>query len=205
MLAVKKTEKIEIRVSPDEKEALSAASRSEGRTASDVLREYVGRYVDAAATKAAPVVKEKKKMSWISKAAYIALGAAVSVPAVLFAASEDDPSKPGFEVQVSLVESTSEQARAVYRASTRIPLGRSKTTTMVMPAVDDSGYQITVVTEKNGDQTYDFSFSICRETESECAVVSSPRIVTAFGGHSTLSVDNASNAEINIVIASRET
>jgi hypothetical protein len=203
---MKKTEKIEIRVSPEEKEALAEASRRQGRTASDVLREHVRAYIAAAARvsdKSAGDRKEKK-MSWISKAAYIALGAGLSVPAVLFAAAESGPSEPGFEVQISLAEPTGEHKRAHYRASARIPLGGSKESMMVMPNVDGAGYQITVLTEKNADKTYHFIFSICRETDDECAVVSTPRIITAFGGHSTLSVQGANDTEINIAIVSRE-
>ncbi len=198
---VKKTEKIEIRVSPEEKEALADASRRQGRTASDVLREQVRGYIAAAAETGE---KLEKKMSWISKAAYIALGAGISVPAVLFAASGDSPSAPGFEVRVSLEEPVGDQGRAQYLARTRIPLSRKEPMTMVMPSVDETGYQVSVETKSNSDKTYDFKFSICREQGDGCDVVSTPTLVTGFGGQSSLGVENAEGVEIHIVIESVE-
>ncbi len=203
MIPVKKTEKIEIRVSPEEKEALSSASRSEGRTASDVLREHVRRYVDAAAMRGEGAKKEKK-MSWISKAAYVALGAAVSVPAVMFAAADDNPSAPGFEIHMTLEEQSGDQHPIHYRAQTRIPLGRSEPTMLTMPSGESDGYRVAIVKKNNADKTFHFIFNICRETADGCDKVLSPGIVTAFGGHSSLRVGGAGAVEVDINISSRE-
>ncbi len=198
---MKKTEKIEIRVSPEEKEALSTASRSEGRTASEVLREYVGRYVKAAAAKSAAPAKEKK-MSWISKIAYVALGAAVSVPATMYAAAGDDPAMQSFEIRVDLEENPGQQDRAFYRAKTRIPLNRSEPTILDMPSGQSGGYQIAIIKEKNADDTYRFVFEICRASDDGCSTIAAPGIVTAFGGDSGLSLGGAHDVKIDINIDS---
>ncbi len=197
---MKKTEKIEIRVSPEEKEALSAASRSEGRTASDVLREYVGRYVEAAAAKAAPA--KEKKMTWISKIAYAALGAAVSVPATMYAAAGDDPAMQSFEIRVDLEENPGQETHALYRAKTRIPLSRSEPTILDMPSGQSGGYQVAIIKEKNPDDTYRFVFEICRASDDGCSTIAAPGIVTAFGGDSGLSLGGAHDVKIDINIDS---
>ena len=200
---MKKTEKIEIRVSPEEKEALSAASRSEGRNVSDVLREHVRRYVAAAASAAAASGTEKK-MTWISKAAYVALGAAVSVPATMFAAAGDSPAAPGFQIELSLVENAGQQDQTHYRAQTRIPLNRSEPTLVTMPGGESDGFRVNIINVRNADKTYHFVFDICRETTDGCEEVSSPGIITAFGGRSTLSVGGVGGVKVDINIISRE-
>lgn len=198
---MKKTEKIEIRVSPEEKEALSAASRSEGRNVSDVLREHVRRYVATAASTAMPSTTEKK-MTWISKVAYVALGAAVSVPATMYAAAGDSPSAPGFEINVTLEENAGQQDRTHYRARTRIPLNRSEPTIVDMPSGDEGGYRVVILKEKNADKTYHFVFDICRETADGCDKVFSPGMVTAFGGDSSLGIGGAGDVQADILISS---
>ena len=200
---MKKTEKIEIRVSPEEKEALSAASRSEGRNVSDVLREHVRRYV-AAATAASPRTEKKKKMTWISKAAYVALGAAVSAPATMYAVADDSPAAPGFEVNVALQENAGQQDQTNYRAKTRIPLTRTEPTLVNMPSGDAGGFRVAIIKENNDDKTYRFVFSICQETADGCEEILSPGIITAFGGDSSLGVRGAGDVQADIHISSVE-
>ena len=200
---MKKTEKIEIRVSPEEKEALSAASRSEGRNVSDVLREQVRSYIAAAASAASPSTIERKKMTWISKAAYVALGAVLTAPATVFAVASNNPTAPGFEVLVALEERSDEQKSVQYRGLTRIPIGRSDPTLLTITAGEAGGYDVRIVKKPGADKTHHFVFDICRKTEDACQSVATPAIITSFGGESSLAVDGG-DTDIYINIASRE-
>lgn len=64
----KKSEKLEIRLSYDEKNALTEAAETEGRTVSDLVRGLINRYIKAASTRL------PQKKSWLKWAGIGALG-----------------------------------------------------------------------------------------------------------------------------------
>lgn len=195
---MKKTEKIEIRVSPEEKEALSAASRSEGRTASDVLREYVGHYVKAASVKSATPAKEKK-MSWISKIAFVALGAAVAVPLTLIAATANK-SPDAFKIELLLRQQQGDDInQQSIELGTTLPLGQNGSFVIHAPHEGDYGYRVRADVTKSKGDIYLIAFDICWQTmKTECELVSAPKITTAFADTARLQVAGRDGSDIHI-------
>ena len=59
----KRTEKIEVRVSPEEKKGLMDLARSEGRSVSELIRSIIGAYIESRMYDAPEITKRITKMA----------------------------------------------------------------------------------------------------------------------------------------------
>ena len=86
----KKTEKLELRLATETKQAFLARCRSEGRSASDVLRSFIDEYL------ARPLSQKDLKMIVRSPFTYAGLAAAVAIGGVVMLSAPPSLAEPDF-------------------------------------------------------------------------------------------------------------
>ena len=164
------------------------------------MREFVGRYVDAAATKSAKPVKGKK-MSWISKLAYVALGAAVSVPTMIVASAGD--SRPNaFEVTLSIHDSSDQAGESLNLSiETTLPLDMSGQSIIHVPHDGNDGYDIRLTLSESDQGVYDVAFTICWQIAGgQCEMIAAPRLKTAFAETARINLAGGNGDSVRILL-----
>ncbi len=161
---MKRTEKIEVRLSHEEKQSLSALAEGEGRTVSDLVRGLIERYVNL---NASPLPRKPRWGLW---SGLIALGLVVGhLGTYAFTQSHNGPSiytmdfqmRYGTEMPFSI--SAPIVAKAGYRSELIIPGPEAK-------------IRLTA-TVNEGDSKFAFlSVHICKEVETLCETIATPRL-----------------------------
>ncbi|MEM8770569.1 MAG: ribbon-helix-helix protein, CopG family [Pseudomonadota bacterium] len=181
---LKKTEKIEIRVSPEEKEALSEAAQRDGRNASEVVREFVSAYVSASREKE-PRAPEEKKMNLITKAAFVGLGAAAAGPLAWIAASDQKPAQPelmvAYDVRISVTAPAETGGVKTHQIRTILPAPLNERAILETSSETGENYSVSVAVAEQDGGTFAFQFDICKPRGEACDTISTPKIVTGFG------------------------
>ncbi|MEO9968345.1 MAG: hypothetical protein ABJG15_00730 [Hyphomonadaceae bacterium] len=172
----KKTEKIEIRVTPEEKIELMDLARSEDRSASELIRSIVGAYMQAKDA-AAPLTNKRINQMVKSPKAWGTAGIVASLSAALMLAAPAQ-AENGYTVNVEIYE----PAPAVQTADrssweTNVPSQSKSNESYTVLPMSHSDYEVSLRIEELEDGTTFAAFNICKKTGTECELIAEPNLL----------------------------
>ena len=192
---MKKTEKIEIRVSPEDKAALMRMSEQGGRSVSETVRGLLLNQAEPAMAGA-----QGRLMINLHRLAYGAggavLGAAIASGLFIGLASAK-PSPTDYQLAVVVLDGPETQRRA-YEASTVITLDQMTKTQLRMPTSAADAYQVNVDMKRQPDGSGYASFSLCREAAAVCTEVAKPALVAARDASASINVEGEGGRQFMI-------
>ena len=200
----KKTEKIEIRVTPEEKDGLMDLARSEGRSVSELIRSIVGAYMQAK-TAGTPMSKHrinqmaKSPKSWsIATVFTLILGAfVIAAPAQAekpYTVHVEIKDKPRGSFVLSSTKTHTIVATTTAESESFVDLLSPENIAANRPEYKDwldqrtternSEYKIRLRVQELGDGTTFAEFQICKNSDPDCELVAEPSLqfVSAEGG-----------------------
>lgn len=192
---MKKTEKIEIRVSPEDKAALMRLSQQGGRSVSETVRGLLLNQAvpDAASTPARSMIN-------IQRLAYGAGGAvlgAVVASGLFMGLAAAKPRPTDYALNVVVLDGLDTERRA-YEASTVITLDQMTKSQLRMPTGAADAYQVNVDMKRQPDGSVYASFSLCRESAGVCTEVAKPALVAARNASASLNMEDVGGRSLMI-------
>jgi len=174
----KKSEKLEIRLSYEDKQELSAVAETEGRSVSDLVRGLIRRYIKATSARL------PQKRSWLKWAA-IGLGVWLATVLLLTLAAWAHMSRVN-NLQAQIDEN-----------SFYLPVLAQDgyTTKMTLPGKDDQIQINLSVTEKDEFTTH-LKAEICLKIGDECDLISSPILIFNPDTFASIKIDNVKGHSI---------
>ena len=199
---MKRTEKIEIRVSAEEKARLTAVAERERRTVSQMLRELASEHIKGAGEEALRPREDMEAMTPLKRILYIGGGAALGIVATLSAfAFRADPPPPDIAGVEFTVWRTEDGGRSRSRIVTGLSIGDSGATSFELPIQDGQNYRLSGQITEGEDDLLIASFNVCRLSSDDCVSVATPTIMTGPDdrGRIEFSLADATHLEIDIV------
>ena len=169
----KRSEKIEVRVSWSEKQALKQEASARGLTISDLIRDLITTRLNRAEWKYAPIVgKHPRKI--ISSIMALISGVIIMLSSVSLAQAQD------FKLDVSGAFS-GEQDRARYvrafRSSVDMTLGEPAQLTFMADDHQDVEYDIKVSVTEIDKSLYSVSIVITKQSKTVSEIIAEPQLV----------------------------
>lgn len=192
---MKKTEKVEIRVSPADKAALTQMSHESGRSVSETVR---GLLLTQAGT--APGDKRRPSMTILQKATYASGGAAlgaVIASGLLLSLSAAHPKPTSYFLNVTLLDGPHDQRRE-YQASTAISIDQKASTQIRLPGNAAEAYRMDIDLKRQPDGSVFAVFALCRETTETCTGIAKPSLLVARDESATLQISDDQNRRLFI-------
>lgn len=192
---MKKTEKIEIRVSPEDKAALMRLSEQGGRSVSETVR---GLLLNQAAPGAASV--PEPPMIHRQRLAYGAGGAllgALVASGLFIGLAAAKPRPTDYALSVLVLDGPDAERRA-YEANTVITLDQATKTQLRLPTSTADAYQVNVDMKRQPDGSVYASFSLCREAAATCTELAKPALVAARGASASMNVEDDAGRQLMI-------
>ncbi|MEQ1784080.1 MAG: hypothetical protein ABMA14_22210, partial [Hyphomonadaceae bacterium] len=200
---MKKTEKIEIRVSPEDKAALMRLSEQGGRSVSETVRGLLLNQSDPANPQAAGPSAPEPVMSKIQKLAYGAggavLGAALAT-AAMAGLNASQPRPTDYALNIVVLDGPETERRA-FEASTVVTLDQMTKTHIRMPTSTADAYQINIDMKRQPDGSIYASFSLCRESVAVCTELAKPALVAARDASASLNVGDNAGRQLMITMS----
>ena len=172
---LKKTEKIEIRVTPEEKDGLMDLARSEGRSVSELIRSIVGAYMQNK-TAGAPMSKQRINQMAKSPKTWGTAGLLASAGAFLLLTS---PAQADTVLSVNVeISDTDPETNALntLQMKTSVPTQSSDNAGFLELPTKDSDYEIQLqVQELDNGQAF-AAFKICKREAGKCDTVAEPSV-----------------------------
>lgn len=203
---MKKTDKIEIRVSPEEKAALARLSQASGRTISETIRNLLAAQIATAPAEPAPK-SDKPAMTITQKVLYAGggtllggLGVLGVAGAMAAAAPHPQAGVPAYEVHVSINEAKTSK---FYGVGSTLPISQ-ETSRIRLPVDETYAYLVDVIFRQTGQETINAEFNICRETKDACLPVANPVIVVSPDKPSNMMFVASDDRQIEIDLSPTE-
>ena len=187
---MKKTEKIEIRVTPEEKQGLMDLARSEGRSLSELIRGILGTYIEAQTSKASTpkqrinhMLKSPKTWSLATVLSLIS-GALIIAPAAQAEKSytvnvEITDQKEGSFLRGS-VKRHKMTAYSIQQTDNFIDLLTHETNPDIQTShktlSPKTDYEVLIKVQEYGNDTSFAQFKICKKAEAVCKTIAEPSI-----------------------------
>ena len=176
---MKKSEKIEIRISPDDKEALAKRAEAEGKPASEVVRELLQ---SGGVTARAEAVPERRGLLGIAAAAGLGVGLLAGAVGSTVALRGGEPDVGlVFGVQL-LVEEKGFTTTRYLEGSATTSASELDGASVFLPVGAGSGYRLTVAAPGDARRTQTLTFDLCRLGGGECVTLGSPQLTTKVAG-----------------------
>ena len=171
----KKTEKIEIRVTPEEKDGLMDLARSEGRSVSELIRSIVGAYMQAK-TAGTPMSKHRINQMAKSPKTWGTAGLLASAGAFLLLTS---PAQADTVLSVNVeISDVAPETNALntLQMKTSVPTQTSDNAGFLELPTKDSDYEIQLqVQELDNGQAF-AAFKICKRDRDTCDIIAEPSV-----------------------------
>ena len=175
---MKKTEKIEIRVSVEEKQRLINVARSENRTLSELIRNILATYAQSKADNGSPtktrigrVAKSPKTWSIATVLTFLLAAITLATPA-----QAENVYALNLEIRNTTVETST---LSTERLETHIVCEKDECSSFFEIPSNDGGFQVGVRFLELEDDTTFAEFKICKKTEDECELVAEPSLLFA--------------------------
>ena len=166
---MKKTEKIEIRISPEDKEALARRAEAEGRPVSEVVRDLLDANGVTMATR-----PEAGRARWGPVVGALVGGLPLGAAAAYGATR--DTSERFVRAQASLWLSPT----GAYDVEATVPHRDLDGLTMTVPTREGT-YRIVFDAEPRGDETHRVVASVCLFDGDDCPLLTAPSLDTSLG------------------------
>lgn len=189
---MKKTEKIEIRLSHDEKLELAALAESEGRSVSELIRHLVKRYMTLNARRL------PKRTPWIALGA-TALAAFLAGHLLTYAIARHghhDVLPHQFFITIDPIDALAQEAEL----NTPIIVRDGYVKTFVLPT-QGADYEVTFAVQDLGGDYATLKTSLCRTTSGDCIPQSIPTLTIQPRQDSTAIFKLDSGETIQISVA----
>lgn len=158
---MKKTEKIEIRLSHDDKERLNTIAESEGRTISQIVRDLIDKYMDLNSARKSKQVSTLEKMKWgIAGAVCSAL---LFIPFVL---NKGPTAHAPIMKNTEIILWPSEGMHTIARFSFPLKDGFSETTEI--HADEKLSFEISTQSSLVANDRFKVHFEFCEVKENAC-------------------------------------
>ena len=174
---MKKTEKIEIRISPEDKEALGRRAEAEGRPVSEVVRDLL----QANGATLAPMSASAEPAAPKIVAACL-LGALLGASGAWLAASSREPAEEAF-LRVSTQLWTDQHTP--FDATAVVPAGELNGLRMVVPT-RAGDYRVDFAADPANASAYRVRAVICRVEGDDCTALATPSLDTSLTSRSTM-------------------
>ena len=156
---MKKTEKIEVRLSHEEKTALTELAEQESRSVSDLVRGLIERYMSINTTRL------PNKAPWAKFAAIAVGGFFVGhLATYLIAKTHSNSHSPIYNMEIEF---------GVEGVSFPVLARHAETVKSIIPS-QDGDIRIEVIVSDNPESLQTADVSLCREAESQCKVIATP-------------------------------
>lgn len=181
---MKKSEKIEIRISPEDKEALARRAEAEGRPASEVVRDLLQ---SGGVTAQAETVPEPHRGRLAAAAgglvaAGLLLGAGVT--ALAYTSGEDGVVDVAFDVSLKVTEGRFTTSK-ILSGFVTVPADALDGTTLFLPVAPSSGYRLTISAPGDADGTQTLDLDLCEASGDTCRPLASPKVTAKVRGNTT--------------------
>ena len=201
---MKKSEKIEIRISPDDKEALARRAEAEGKPASEVVRELLQSGGVTAQAEAVP--ERRRRVHAVALAGAAAVGALVAVPTTLLAgAGEASWYEVEFVIEVAKPYEVGNMNGVNYehrRAELLLPASSLGTAETLIATGPGEGYRMRLVLPDEGETL--LRFPVCLQSASGCEPMAEPAISWTGAGFAQLSGVTAAGDNVFLTITPRD-
>ena len=158
---MKKTEKIEIRLSHDDKERLNQIAEREGRTISQIVRGLIERYMDLNSSASPRKTSKKEKLLWGLSGA--ALSALVLVPSLNYL-NQSDKEAQTYLFSTLLIPNT---GGGLESGSIGVPLIEGFNENFEMHS-EEQKFRYSLKLEKSEFGQFRLLTDICRIVEDDC-------------------------------------
>ena len=176
---MKKTEKIEVRLSHEEKTALTALAEQEGRSVSELVRGLIERYMTLNTSRL------PNKTPWVKFAAIAIGGFFIGHLATYFIAKSNNHA-PIYDMRVD-VGSDSISFPLLARAG--------KAPEFIIPS-KDGDIRIRATVEKQPDNLASVNVELCRQSNSACEIIAVPKLQFNPNRQSTVSFKSNDGQDI---------
>lgn len=187
---MKKTEKIEIRVTPEEKEGLMDLARSEERSLSELIRSILGTYVETQTAKASTSKQGINHMFKSRKTLTIAglLSSALAFATLTLPAQADGLYQITMDIQ-DYEEATGNTS--TYNWSHKLKSSATSASPFIISADSGSTYEVSVALTEQEDASVFAQFSICKRQADICKPIAEPAVLFTEAEPATIKIGNA--------------
>lgn len=197
---MKRTEKIEIRVSAEEKSRLTAVAERERRTVSQMIRELTSEHIKRAGEEALKPREDAEPMSLANKLGMFGAGAALGIlatAAVVALRSEAlMPEIAGVEFAVWQVLDDGSRVRS--RIVTAVNIGSPDGASFELPVSEGNPYQLSGQIVEGDQGVLLGTFVVCQQAGESCETVSTPTILARPDSRAEMSFNLADRTNVEI-------
>ena len=182
---MKKSEKIEIRISPDDKEALAKRAEAEGKPASEIVRDLL--QSGGVTARAETVTMPRRSLLAAAAAGAVGIGAMIGAGAVALGTTGGEALVDlAFEVRLPIdFEADGFQTVVPLQAGATIPASRLDGATVFLPTGPQTGYRLTVAAPRGAGEAQAVRLAICEVEGEACAPLGTPELTTQISGNVT--------------------